>query len=111
MQSLSATIQPRNLVQTRYAHGRFTSFCTSHSRAKVVTDAPDSGQGEVMNYVISSDEPAFVVRHARVASDALMIAEDLANEGRTDVKVTTPEGQALPLRQFAILVREDRSAA
>jgi hypothetical protein len=67
--------------------------------------------GRVMNYVISSDESGFVLRHARVATDALIIAEDLAAEGRSDVKVTTPDGETLPLRQFAIVVREARSAA
>lgn len=59
-----------------------------------------------MNYVVSSHDPAFVMRHARAASDALVVAGDLADEGRTDVKVTTPDGEILPLRAFAILVRE-----
>lgn len=60
-----------------------------------------------MNYVISSDEPAFVLRHARIAGGALIIAQDLAAEGRTDVKVTYPDGTALPLRQFAVLLRSE----
>lgn len=64
-----------------------------------------------MTFVIFSDEPAFILRHARVAADALIVAEDLAAEGREDVRITTPEGLTLPLRQFAILVREQRFAA
>jgi hypothetical protein len=64
-----------------------------------------------MNYVISSAEPAFILRHARAASDALIVAEDLAGEGREDVTITTPEGERLALRRFAILLRETRSAA
>lgn len=64
-----------------------------------------------MNYVIFSDDPTFILRHARLPADALIIAEDLAKEGRPDVRITTPEGETLPLRQFAILVRSDDFAA
>ncbi len=63
-----------------------------------------------MSYVISSDKPAFILRHARVASDALVIAEDLAAEGRNDVIVTTREGERLSLRQFTIALRESPNA-
>lgn len=64
-----------------------------------------------MTYVIFSDDPAFILRHALVASDALIIAEDLANGGRADVRISTPEGETLALRQFAILVRSSDFAA
>ncbi len=63
-----------------------------------------------MNYVIFSDDPAFILRHARVAGDALIIAQDLAGGGRPDVRISTPEGETLPLRQFAIRVREEAGA-
>lgn len=64
-----------------------------------------------MKYAISSHRPSFILRHARVAGDAQIIGEDLAGEGREDVMITTPEGERFPLRQFAIHLRETRSAA
>ena len=64
-----------------------------------------------MTYVISSGDPTFVLRYARTPSDALIIAEDLAQDGRSDVKVLTPQGETLPVRLFEVLVREQQVAA
>ena len=47
--------------------------------------------------------PALV--QVQVARDALLLAEDLAEQGKEDVEITNPEGETLPLRQFAILLR------
>lgn len=59
-----------------------------------------------MTYVIlydGAEGDAVTARHAR---DALVMAEDLAAHGGSDVRVKTPEGEVYPLRQFATLLRE-----
>jgi hypothetical protein len=58
-----------------------------------------------VNYVISSDQTEGQNLTARVAGDALILAEDLAAQGWTNVRITTPEGETLALRQFAALLR------
>lgn len=63
-----------------------------------------------MNYVISSDQTEGQNLTARVAGDALILAEDLVAHGWTNVRINTPEGATLPLRQFAALLRLEGSA-
>lgn len=42
---------------------------------------------------------------ARVAADALVLAEDLAAQGKEGIVIRTPDGTLFSLRQFALAVR------
>jgi hypothetical protein len=52
-------------------------------------------------FVISCDDGAEAQMVAKLASDALTMAEDLAGQGWRDVRITTPEGETYPLKAFA----------
>lgn len=59
-----------------------------------------------MTYVILYDGGDGDVLTAKVAADALVMAEDLVAHGWADVRVKTPEGEVYPMRQFARLLQE-----
>jgi hypothetical protein len=52
-------------------------------------------------FVISFDDGAEARMAARLASDALIMAEDLAGQGSRQVRITTPGGETYPLKVFA----------
>lgn len=57
-------------------------------------------------YTISSEGPGGAISlEAKLPGDTLVIAQGLAEDGRTNVTVTTPEGDVMSLRMFAALVR------
>lgn len=62
-----------------------------------------------MSYVIACDDPGFEPVCAKVASDALILAQDLAEQHKGGVRISLPDGETLQLRQFAALLRIDRA--
>lgn len=64
------------------------------------------GTGEEAIYIIIYEDGDTERVSARIASDALVMAEDLVAQGWTDVRIETPEGEVHPVRRFARLLRE-----
>lgn len=62
--------------------------------------------GRVVPYVIMFDGAHAEALTAKVASDALVMAEDLVARGHDGVRITTPLGDTYPVKQFAALLRE-----
>lgn len=56
-----------------------------------------------MAYVVLCDDSGVEPRSVRVARDALVIARDLEDEGRLNVRIRTPDGETLPIRSFEAL--------
>ncbi len=64
-----------------------------------------------MSYIVFSDDSDAPKLNVRVATDALILAEDLHSRGQSRVQIGLPDGTIVELRQFAALLRIDRRAA